>query len=102
MLCSLCVRTIFNLKDSLRLVFPVWTPGVWTPGVSYSPLLVLLIPPPLTHSLPPPPELWTPQFFQLFVLPLYSGLTSVLPAMEPLCQQVQLNYQMWLEMEAKH
>ena len=67
----------------------------------------VIFPPPgstdLSHSSPPPPpELWTPQFFQLFVLPLYSGLTSVLPAMEPLCQQVQLNYQMWLEMEAKH
>ena len=41
------------------------------------------------------------QFFQLFVLPLYRGLTSVLPAMEPLYQQVQNNHQMWLETEAK-
>ena len=42
------------------------------------------------------------QFFELFVLPLYSGLTSVLPAMEPLYQQVQRNHQMWLETEASN
>ena len=46
------MRTIFNLKGSLRLNFPVWTPGVWTPGVSYPSPGFLLTPP--THSLTPP------------------------------------------------
>ena len=55
----------------------------------------------LTSRPHPPPEFLPMQFFQLFVLPLYRGLTSVLPAMEPLYQQVQNNHQMWLETEAK-
>ena len=55
-----------------------------------------------TPSLSFPMPLTGTQFFELFVLPLYSGLTSVLPAMEPLYQQVQRNHQMWLETEASN
>ena len=31
----------------------------------------------------------------MIVLPLFTGLTSVLPAMDPLMRQVQSNYDMW-------
>ena len=36
----------------------------------------------------------------MIVLPLFNGLVRVLPAIEPLVNQVQNNYEMWLEADA--